>query len=75
MRRSAKSVEPEIVDDLRSLRSLRKNRPQAQIALKNATKQVKTVLSRRETAYQENFYRIWLGTVFRHLVSPSKLMT
>ena len=57
-RNSRKRIEPEIVDALRSVRSLRANRPRAQIALKNAAKQVKTVLSRWETAYnKENFYR------------------
>jgi hypothetical protein len=40
------------------VRSIKRNRPRAQVALKNANKQFKTVLSRWETAYEkENFYR------------------
>ena len=57
-RTSRKRIEPEIVDALRSVKSLRKDRPRAQVALKNANKQVKSVLSRWETAYnKESFYR------------------
>jgi hypothetical protein len=42
----------------RSVKSIRRNRPRAQVALKNANKQFKAVLSRWETAYnKENFYR------------------
>src|SRR5713226_9866217 len=49
--KSRKRIEPEIVDALRSVRSIQKNRPRAQVALKSASKQVKAVLSRWETAY------------------------
>jgi hypothetical protein len=43
---------------LRSVKSIRRNRPRAPAALKNANKQFKAVLSRWETAYnKENFYR------------------
>jgi hypothetical protein len=56
--KSRKRIEPEIVEALRSAMSIRKNRPRAQVALKNANKQVKTVLDRWETAYnKEHFYR------------------
>ena len=56
--RSRKSIEPEIVDALRSIKSVQKNRPRAQVALENAGKRLKTVLSRWDTAYsKENFYR------------------
>ena len=57
-RNSRKRIEPEIVEALRFARSIRRNRPRAHVALKNANKEVKSVLSRWETAYQkENFYR------------------
>ena len=57
-RKSRKRIEPEIVDALRSLRTIQRNRPRAQLALKNASKQFKAVLSRWDTAYKkENFYR------------------
>ena len=56
--KSRKRIEPEIVDALRSLRTIQKSRPRAQVTLKNASKQFKAVLSRWETAYnKENFYR------------------
>src|SRR5437764_15397783 len=57
-RNSRKRLEPEIVEALHSVKSIRRNRPRAQVALKTAKKQFKTVLSRWETAYnKENFYR------------------
>ena len=56
--KSRKRIEPEIVDALRSLRSIQRNRPRAQVALKNARKQFRALLRRWETAYnKENFYR------------------
>jgi hypothetical protein len=56
--KSRKRIEPEIVKSLRLLKSIQRNRPRAQVALKNANKQFKAVLSRWETAYnKENFYR------------------
>src|SRR5437762_14106014 len=55
---SRKRIEPEIVKALRSVKNIRRNRPRAQVALKNANHQFKLVLSRWETAYnKENFYR------------------
>jgi hypothetical protein len=56
--KSRKRIEPEIVIALRSVKGIRKNRPRAQVALKNASKQLKAVLSHWEMAYnKENFYR------------------
>jgi hypothetical protein len=56
--KSRKRIEPEIVEALRSVRNILRNRPRAQVALKNANKQFKTVLRSWETAYnKENFYR------------------
>src|SRR5436190_7303828 len=56
--KSRKRMEPEIVRALRSVKSIQRNRPRAQVALKVARKQFKAVLSRWETAYnKENFYR------------------
>src|SRR5207248_10847741 len=55
---SRKRMEPEIVKAFRSLKSIQRNRPRTQVALKNAKKQFKAVLSRWETAYnKEHFYR------------------
>jgi hypothetical protein len=56
--KSRKRIEPEIVEALRSLKTIQRNRPRAQVALKNASKQFKAVLSRWDTGYEkENFYR------------------
>jgi hypothetical protein len=56
--KSRKRIEPEIVKAFRSIKSIQRNRPRAQVALKVARKQFKAVLSRWETAYnKENFYR------------------
>src|SRR5215831_676591 len=56
--KSRKRMEPEIVRALRSVKSIQRNRPRAQVALKLAKKQFKAVLSQWETAYnKENFYR------------------
>jgi hypothetical protein len=43
--KSRKRMEPEIVGALRSLKSIQRNRPRAQVALKIAKKECKTVLS------------------------------
>jgi hypothetical protein len=43
--KSRKSIEPEIVDALRSIKSIQKNRPRAQVALKDVRKRLKTVKS------------------------------
>jgi hypothetical protein len=57
-RNSRKRIEPEIAEALRSVRSILRNRPRAHVALRNANKEVRSILSRWETAYQkENFYR------------------
>ncbi len=56
--RSRKRIEPQIVEALHSVAKVRKNRPRARIAIKNATHELKTALSRWESAYnKENFYR------------------
>jgi hypothetical protein len=56
--KSRKRIEPEIVETLHSMISMRRNRPRAQVALKKANHEFKAVLSRWETAYnKENFYR------------------
>ena len=57
-RSSRKRIEPEIVQALRRLARLRKNRPGARVAIKNEGKDLRGVLQRWETAYRkENFYR------------------
>jgi hypothetical protein len=56
--KSRKSIEPEIVDALRAVKSIQKSRPRARVALKDARKRLKRVLSRWDTAFgKENFYR------------------
>src|ERR1051325_2372886 len=56
--KSRKQIEPEIVKALRSVKRIQRNRPRAQVALRNANKHFKAVLRRWETAYnKENFYR------------------
>jgi hypothetical protein len=55
---SRKRIEPEIVKALRSVANIQRNRPRAQVALKNAKKELKAVLCQWETAHnKENFYR------------------
>jgi len=57
-RKSRKRIEPEIVEALRSMKRIQRNRPRAKVALRNANQQFKAVLNRWETAYdKENFYR------------------
>ena len=56
--KSRKRIEPEIVDALRTVKNIQRNRPRAHVALNNASKQLKAVLGHWETAYnKENFYR------------------
>ena len=56
--KSRKRIEPDIVDALRTVKSIQRNRPRAHVALNNASKQLKAVLGHWETAYnKENFYR------------------
>src|SRR6266550_2493696 len=47
-RKSRKRIEPEIVEALRSVKSIQSNRPRAHVALNNAVKQLKAVLSQWE---------------------------
>jgi hypothetical protein len=55
---SRKRIEPEIVRSLHSLVDLRKNRPRARVAMKTASKELRTLLKRWEMTYnKENFYR------------------
>jgi hypothetical protein len=55
---SRKRIEPEIVEALHSMISIRRDRPRAHVALKKANHEFKAVLSRWETAYnKETFYR------------------
>jgi hypothetical protein len=56
--KSRKRIEPEIVKALRSIKSIQRDRPRAQVALRNANKHFKAVLRRWDTAYnKESFYR------------------
>ena len=57
-RASRKRIEPEIAGGVRSLKRLRIRRPKARVAIRNAQKELRSVLDRWETAYRkENFYR------------------
>jgi hypothetical protein len=56
--KSRKRIEPELVEALRSIVSMRKKRPRARVALKKANHEFNALLNRWETAYnKENFYR------------------
>ena len=55
---SGKRIEPEIAESFRSLKCLRIGRPRARVAIRNAKRELRSVLDRWETAYRkENFYR------------------
>ena len=55
---SRKRLEPEIVRTLAALKRLRNTRPNAQVAIKMAVKELRTALNLWEIAYsKENFYR------------------
>ena len=57
-RGSRKRVEPQIAERFRSLTRLRVRRPGARVAIRNAQRELRSVLDRWETAYRkENFYR------------------
>lgn len=57
-RASSKRIEPEIAEGFRSLKRLRIRRPRAKVAIRNARRNLRSVLDRWETAYRkENFYR------------------
>ncbi|HTS56426.1 MAG TPA: hypothetical protein VMH03_02685, partial [Terriglobales bacterium] len=57
-RSSRKRIEPEIAKGLRSLERLQTNRPRARVAIRNAQKDLRSVLERWEIAYRkESFYR------------------
>ena len=57
-RTSRKRGEPEIAAAFQSFMRLKKNRPRAQAAIRNARKELRVVLNRWEIAYhKENFYR------------------
>jgi hypothetical protein len=57
-RGSRKRIEPEIAESFRSLKRLRVRRPRAQVAIRNAQRELRSVLDRWETAYRKkNFYR------------------
>jgi hypothetical protein len=57
-RTSRKRIEPEVDGAFRLFTRLRKNRPRARVAIRNAEKELRAVLNRWETAYnKENFYR------------------
>ena len=55
---SRKRIEPEIAEGFRSLTRLLIRRPRARAAIRNAHRELRSVLDRWETAYRkENFYR------------------
>jgi hypothetical protein len=57
-RNSRKRIEPEIVAGFRSFSRLRKDRPRARVAIRNAQRELREALVRWEVAYaKENFYR------------------
>jgi hypothetical protein len=57
-RTSRKAIEPSIEKYMRKLRGLRKNRPGAKFAIRNATKDLREILNQWELRYRkEAFYR------------------
>jgi hypothetical protein len=57
-RSSRKRIEPEIAEGFHSLKRLRIRRPRARVAIRDAQRELRSVLDRWETAYRkENFYR------------------
>lgn len=57
-RGSRKRVEPEIAEGFRSLKRLRVRRPRARVAIRDAQRELRSLLDRWETAYcKENVYR------------------
>jgi len=55
---SRKRIEPEIAERFLSLKRLRIKRPRARVAMRNAQRELRSVLDRWETAYRkETFYR------------------
>src|SRR5919108_3409567 len=55
---SRKRIEPEIAEGFRSLKHLRIRRPRARVAIREAQRELRSLLDRWETAYRkENFYR------------------
>jgi hypothetical protein len=57
-RGSRKRIEPEIAESFRSLKRLRIRRPRARVAIRNAQRELRSVLDRWETAYRkESSYR------------------
>jgi hypothetical protein len=57
-RGSRKRIEPEIAESFRSFKRLRIKRPRARVAIRNAQRELRSVLDLWETAYRkENFYR------------------
>src|SRR3954467_14099351 len=56
-RGSRKRIEPQISECFRSLKRLRIRRPRARVAIRNAQRDLRSVLDRWGTAYRkENFY-------------------
>ena len=68
--KSRKRIEPEIVDALRSLRTIQRNRPRAQVALKNASKQFKAVLSRKISTAGYAFFSSTATGLFEVVTVP-----
>ena len=57
-RGSPKRIEREIAEGFRSLKRLRITRPRARVPIREAQRELRSVLDRWETAYRnENFYR------------------
>src|SRR5438093_13349432 len=57
-RGSRKRIEPEIAESFRSLKRLRIRRLRARVAIRNAQRELRSVLDRWETAYRkDNFSR------------------
>ena len=56
-RGSRKRIEPEIAESFRSLKRLRIRKPRARAAIRNAQRELRSVLDRWETAYRKENMR------------------
>ena len=69
-RASRKRIEPELAEGFRSLKRLRIKRPRATVAIRNAQRELRSMLDRWETAYRkESFYRAIAAGWFVHFVA------
>jgi hypothetical protein len=62
-RASRKRIEPDIQKCLRTLKSLRRNRPRAKSAINNATKDLRAILNQWELKYRKEIFYLGIRTL------------